>query len=226
MAPTNPIYRLFGHSPIGPLQAHMNKVNQCVQTLPAFFEGVFNNDWQEAAKQQAKIAELEREADELKKQLRLNLPRSLFLPVQRGDLLEMLTMQDKIANRAKDIAGIILGRQLKFPPEIVTHYSDLLKRCLDATSQAHKAISELDSLLEAGFRGHEANLVEEMIHILDDIENDTDAIQVRVRRQLYELEKDLLPVNVVFLYKVIEWTGDLADRAQLVGGQLELMLAR
>lgn len=223
---TNPIYRLFGRSPIGPLQAHMDKVNQCVQTLPAFFEAVFNDDWQEAAKQQAKISELEREADELKKQLRLNLPRNLFLPVQRGDLLEMLTTQDKIANRAKDIAGIILGRQLKFPPKIVTHYSDLLKRCLDATTQAHKAISELDSLLEAGFGGHEANLVEEMIHTLDDIENDTDAIQVRVRRQLYELEKDLLPVNVIFLYKVIEWTGDLADRAQVVGGQLELMLAR
>ena len=226
MISTNPIYRLFGHSPIGPLQAHMNKVNQCAQTLPVFFDAVFAHDWQEAAKQQAKIAELEREADELKKQLRLNLPRSLFLPIQRGDLLEMLTMQDKIANKAKDIAGIILGRQLKFPPQIVSQYTDLLKRCLAATSQAHKAISELDSLLEAGFRGYEANLVEEMIHTLDDIENDTDAIQVRVRKQLYELEKDLPPVNVIFLYKVIEWTGDLADRAQQVGGQLELMLAR
>jgi predicted phosphate transport protein (TIGR00153 family) len=224
--PTNPIYRLFGHSPIGPLQAHMDKVNQCAQLLPAFFDAVFANDWPEAAKQQAKIAELEREADELKKQLRLNLPRSLFLPIQRGDLLEMLTLQDKIANKSKDIAGIILGRQLKFPPEIISQYTDLLKRCLDATSQAHKAISELDSLLEAGFRGYEANLVEEMIHTLDDIENDTDTIQVRVRKQLYELEKDLPPVDVIFLYKIIEWTGDLADRAQQVGGQLELMLAR
>lgn len=226
MVPMNPIYRLFAHSPIGPLQAHMDKVNQCVQTLPQFFEAVFRNDWDEAAKQQGKVAELEREADELKKQLRLNLPRSLFLPVQRGDLLEMLTFQDKIANRAKDIAGIILGRQLKFPPEIVASYSALLKRCLDATTQAHKAISELDSLLETGFRGHEANLVEEMIYTLDEIENDTDAIQVQVRRQLYELEKEWEPVDVIFLYKVIEWTGDLADRAQQVGSQLELMLAR
>lgn len=226
MMHSNPIYRLFGNSPIGPLQAHMNKVNHCAQTLPVFFEAVFANNWEEANRQQAKVAELEREADELKKHLRLNLPRSLFLPVQRGDLLELLTMQDRIANKSKDIAGIILGRQLKFPPQIITLYSELLKRCLDATTQAHKAISELDSLLEAGFRGYEANLVEEMVHTLDDIENDTDAIQVRVRKQLYELEKDLLPVDVIFLYKVIEWTGDLADRAQQVGGQLELMLAR
>jgi uncharacterized protein Yka (UPF0111/DUF47 family) len=30
---------------------------------------------------------------------------------------------------------------------------------------------------------------------------------------------------MIFLYKIIEWTGELADRAQAVGGQLELLLA-
>jgi uncharacterized protein Yka (UPF0111/DUF47 family) len=30
----------------------------------------------------------------------------------------------------------------------------------------------------------------------------------------------------MFLYKIIDWIGDLADRAQQVGSRLELLLAR
>jgi len=34
------------------------------------------------------------------------------------------------------------------------------------------------------------------------------------------------PVEVMFLYKVIDWVGALADLAQRVGSRFELMLAR
>ena len=40
------------------------------------------------------------------------------MPVSRQDLLEVLLRQDKIANMSKDIAGTIVGRQMKLP-EIV-----------------------------------------------------------------------------------------------------------
>jgi uncharacterized protein Yka (UPF0111/DUF47 family) len=51
-------------------------------------------------------------------------------------------------------------------------------------------------------------------------------MQVAVRSKLFELEKDLPPVDVMFIYRVIEWIGDLADLAQRVGSRLEIMLAR
>ena len=34
------------------------------------------------------------------------------------------------------------------------------------------------------------------------------------------------PIDVMFLYKIIEWVGVLADQAQRVGSRIELMLAR
>ena len=37
------------------------------------------------------------------------------MPVERTDLLELLTQQDKIANKAKDISGRVIGRQLLIP---------------------------------------------------------------------------------------------------------------
>ncbi len=65
-----------------------------------------------------------------------------------------------------------------------------------------------------------------MIHMLDEIERDTDRMQVRVRAELAAVERDLHPVDVMFIYKVIDWIGDLGDRAQKVGSRLELLLAK
>ncbi len=41
-----------------------------------------------------------------------------------------------------------------------------------------------------------------------------------------DLEKTLNPIDVMFLYQIIEWVGDLADIAERVGARLEIMLAR
>jgi len=217
---------LFGSSPISPLQKHMSKVQDCIEELIPFFEAVLTKDWKKAQKIQQKIRKKENEADDLKKALRLNLPKGLFMPVSRRDLLEVLTMQDRIANKAKDIAGIVIGRQMEFPKGTKTLMTKFIKRCVDASAQAKKAINELDELVETGFRGKEVKLVASMIKKLDKIESDTDNIQVDIRFELFKKEQDLPPVDVMFLYKVIEWVGDLADISQRVGSRLELMLAK
>lgn len=226
MKAINPIFNVFGRSPIKPLQKHMAKAHAAAHLLTTFFKATFTNDWEAALATQQKIDQIESEADHLKRDLRLHLPKGLFLPVPRADLLEILALQDRIANQAEDIAGLVLGRKMRIPAKIENLYMDFLARCLAATDQALKAINELDELLETGFRGNEVKLVEQMILELDKIEHDTDTLQIQVRQALFQIEDELPPVNVVFLYKIIEWTGDLADRSQMVGGQLHLLLAR
>ena len=220
------ISSLFGTSPVRPLQTHMASVQECVDELIPFFKAVLKEDWSEAKAQQKKISKLERQADRLKRDLRLHLPKSLFMPVSRRDLLEVLTMQDNIANKAKDIAGLITGRKMTFPDKMKEILLEFVQRCIDASKQAPQATTELDELVETGFSGKEVNLVQEMIKKLDEIESDTDKIQVKVRALLFKKEKDLPPVDVMFMYQVIDWIGDLGDLSQRVGSRLELMLAR
>jgi len=226
MSPKSYIFSMFGTSPIRPMQQHMAQVQSCANELIPFFEAALAGDWGKAAEKQKSISRLEEDADELKRELRLNLPNGLMMAMSRRDLLETLTMQDRIANKAKDIAGLMLGRQMTFPADIAPLMLDFVKRCVDASAQAQTAINELDELVETGFRGREVDLVESMITRLDEIEGDTDKMQVAVRSKLFELEKDLPPVDVMFIYRVIEWIGDLADLAQRVGSRLEIMLAR
>ncbi|GGB35285.1 phosphate transport regulator [Oceanisphaera marina] len=217
---------LFAKSPIKPLQKHVAKVHEAAQQLVPFFDAMWERDWEQAELIQRRISQLEREADTLKREIRLKLPRGLFMPVERTDMLELLTQQDKIANKAKDISGRIVGRQMLIPLELKSAFMVYLSRCIDATAQAAKAIDELDELLETGFKGREMDLVSEMIHQLDLIEDDTDVMQAKLRKQLQAIEEGYNPIDVMFLYKILEWVGDLADQAERVGARLELMLSR
>jgi predicted phosphate transport protein (TIGR00153 family) len=226
MVTKSSIFSMFGQSPVRPLQEHIGKVFDCVAELRPYFEAVLKQDWNDAKNIQKKISALEGEADKLKKQLRLHLPNSLFLPVSRRDLLELLSMQDKIANRAKDIAGLILGRKMAIPEAISETFLAFITRSIEACEQARTTINELDELVETGFKGKEVKVVESLIKTLDKIEGDTDKLEVKLRAQLFKLEKEMDPVEVMFLYKIIDWVGDLADRAQGVGSRMELLLAK
>ena len=223
--PINSFLGVFAKSPLKPLEDHINIVHKCSQGLLPFFAAVYAQDWKAAQELQRSISMLEKEADEIKRELRINLPMGIFMPIQRQDVLDLLTQQDKIANKAKDISGRILGRQLTIPTALHVPFQEYLNRCLDATNQAKRVINELDDLLETGFRGRELRLVEDMIERLDKIEDDTDRLQIGLRRGLLALEKDLNPVDVMFLYHIIEWVGELADISERVGSRLELMLA-
>jgi predicted phosphate transport protein (TIGR00153 family) len=222
----NSILGVFAKSPIKPLEKHIRLVVKCSNQLIPFFTACHEQNWSEAAKIRRKISKLEQDADALKRQLRLELPGGLFMPVDRADLLELLTQQDKIANRSKDIAGRVLGRKLEIPTKLQEQFSVYLARCIEATEKAAEAINELDDLLETGFSGREVALVENMINQLDEIEDDTDLIQIALRKDLLALENDLNPVDVMFLYQIIDWVGDLADLAERVGARLEILLAR
>jgi hypothetical protein len=147
------------------------------------------------------------------------------MPVPREDLLELLLVQDRIANRVRDVSGIFLGRRMNVPAPVRERFLEFVTRNVDAAKQARKSIRELDELYETGFRGTAASLVEDLIDTLDEIENDTDALQVSVRADLFAIEKDLPPVDTMFLYRVIELTGDIADMAERIGRRLEVLLS-
>jgi predicted phosphate transport protein (TIGR00153 family) len=226
MVISTPIASLFGKSPITPIQEHMAAAHDTAKLLADFFDASNSEDWDKAREVQQQISEQENLADDLKKKIRLELPKSLFLPVPRGDLLELLSMQDQIANCTKDIAGIMIGREMRMPKKIRKDMTAFVKASIATSEQALLAINELDELLEAGFGGPEVKLVQKLIKKLDDLENKTDKLQISIRSKLFKVEKDLPPVDVMFTYQIIEWVGELADKAQKVGSRLQMLLAR
>jgi predicted phosphate transport protein (TIGR00153 family) len=218
------ISKIFGASPVAPIQEHMEICYKAAKELIVFFEAVNSADWEKVTVSRERIVELENEADDAKKQIRMQLSQALFMPVARGDLLDLVLVQDKIPNLARDISGVVIGRRMQIPQELQPQFIAFVERNVDAAKGARKTIRELDELYETGFRGAEADLVARLIGQLDRIENDTDEQQVGLRKILFELEKSLPPVDVMFLYRVIESIGDIGDMAERIGRRLELLM--
>lgn len=226
MSSSSTFSRLFGQSPIKPLQEHMQCVVECTQYLIPFIDAVIKDDWEQANEQYQLIVNAENRADTEKKQIRLGLPKNLFMAIPRQDLLNLLTKQDKLANISKDITGLMLGRKMQVPAEISSQLTVFVKTAVDSALAARKVINELDELIETGFGGREVELVEGLISSLDDLEHETDEQQIQIRRLLHPLEARLPPVDVIFLYTIIERIGNLADAAQTAGDQIHVIVAR
>ncbi|MCT2529479.1 TIGR00153 family protein [SAR92 clade bacterium H921] len=226
MAFSNPISNLFGKSPIKPLQEHMSLVVNCAALLDPFFDAVIGQKWEKASNIFDKIANQENQADELKKQFRLSMPSTLFMPVSRTDLLNILAQQDDIANITKDVCGIVLGREMDIPNALQADFMGFVKSTIETSEKALKAINELDELLETGFTGQEVKFVKKLIRELDAQEQKVDKKERKLRHRLFKLEADMPPVNVMFLYSTIDNVGAIADTAERVGNRLELLLAK
>jgi len=222
----NPVSELFGKSPIKPLQEHMLLAANCAARLDDFLTATIASNWEEAENSYNAIRDLEHEADNLKRDLRLNMPNSLFMPVPRTDLLDLVSLQDKVANISRDIAGIMLGRRMVVPTAIQADFMAFLTSAVRVSAQALVAINELDELLESGFKGKEIDIVFEMISKLDSLEKSADDHERDIRHKLQTIEKDLPPIDAMFLYKVIDNIGELANTSQRVGSRLLLLLAR
>lgn len=222
----NIISDMLGRSPVDPLQKHIKTAFDAAALLPTLFNAANLNDWVKVEEIADQIKHLENEADDMKNDIRANLPKSLFMPVPRQDLLELVLVQDKVANLSKQISSMIRVRKLQVPTNMFDQFYEFVERCVDAAKKAKQSVNELDELYTSGFRGAEVKIVEKLIAKLDKIETETDEMQNSLQAKLFSMENDLPPVEVMFLYKLIDMTGDVADQAERIGRRLELLLAK
>ena len=226
MRTTSPLAGLFGKSPIGPMQEHMKVVTDCVHNIVPLFEALGEGDRERLVALNEKIHALEGEADDIKNELRSRLPKSLFMPVDRRDLLDLLNAQDSIADTAQDVGELLEVRKMEIPEMLKEGLLPYVRRTVDAVDQCNRVINELDELLEMGFRGRAGERVEEMVGELGAIETDTDDLGLELTRALFAAEDEMKPLSVVFWYELIQKIGDIADFAEDVGDRLRLLIAR
>jgi predicted phosphate transport protein (TIGR00153 family) len=226
MRSTSPIAALFGKSPFQPLQAHMKVARRAADELIPLFEGVLARDEAAIKTSRDLIFQLEREADALKKELRSHLPRSLFMPVDRRDLLNLLGAQDSIADAAQDIASLLTLRPVEMPAFLGDRVLPFARQVIATVDRAAAVVNELDDLLESGFRGAESERVEAMIGEISALETATDETGLALVSAMFDHEHELSALRVIFWQKVFRTLGRVADHAENVGDRLRLLIAR
>jgi len=213
-------------SPFGPIKVHMEVSTRSVEELIQFIQYVIKKDWTGATQSRKNISELENKADELKAETRSLLPKSIFFAVPREDILDLIRLADDIPNTVKDISGLMIGRQMQIPEVIHKSFSNFLNEALEITLAAGEAVDYFDELFQFSFGGKAAEKMETLIKKLDILENTNDQTEITLRGELFKIEKDLPPVDIMFLYDVINKIGELSDRAEQVGHRISLIASR
>jgi predicted phosphate transport protein (TIGR00153 family) len=211
-------------SPMVTLQEHMQVAAETVETLALFIEAAQDDDWERAGTLQARIVDLDDRADALKQRLRRELPKRVWMPVARSDLLNLIAAQDKLAGHSKDIAGLMLGREMRFPSKLSKGVGGFVGLSVEAAVGARQAVEGTYTLFRSGFAERHAQEVERSVSEVERIERRSDRRQAKLRARMYKLERGLPPVEAVFLYQVLVWIGAIADRAEGVTHRLLLII--
>lgn len=185
------ILNLFGRSPFAPLQKHMEKVSECVHLLPSLFQALEERNYASIELIAAHIGELEHQADLTKNDIRNHLPKSLFLPIDRAQLLEILSTQDRIADKAEDIAVLLTLKQIELPPLFKHEFKDFLNKNISAFNSALLIIKEMHELLESSFGGLEAEKVRTMVEEVSYKEHEVDLVQRQLLKKMFQADSEM-----------------------------------
>jgi len=215
---------LFGRSPVRPMQRHIAASVLCAKELPALIDAMRLGDFEAIAAARARIDELEHAADAIKHDIRLHLPRRLFMAIERRDMLEILDYQDSIADRAQDLAELCDLRKMVLPPSMCEPVQKLINSVVKTCEQAESVVNELDELVETGFRGKEVERVEKMITELGQLESATDRYSQASLMALFAIENEL-GLATFFWYQWLGWAEQIANFAEKVGNRLRLLIA-
>lgn len=218
------LLKLFGRSPFAPLRSHMEKVGHCVHKLEELFTYLWAADYDAVARIAKEIATLEHEADLAKNDIRNHLPKSLFLPVDRHQLLEILALQDTLADRAEDVAVLLTLKELPLPQSWHTAFDAFLHKNIEAFDEVKKIIDELQDLLESSFGGSEAEKVRDMVEKVAYLEHQADQLQFFLLRLLFA-EEEKLSISAFFLWqKVLQTLAQLANLSETLAHRVRMTL--
>jgi hypothetical protein len=226
MKTTSPLASLMRQSPFKPVQAHMRVVSRCVAEMQPLFDAIIIKDREQVKALAVKIGELESEADQIKDEFRLHMPKRVLMAVARRDLLALIQQQDMIADTVEKIGQIVTQRDMEVPGAIKELLLKLVQHTTDICSQAAAMIEQLDELLALGFGGKQSDLVSEMITNVKRSEHNIDFLIGDLNRALFSIEDQLKPVAVMFWYKLIDLIGEISNQAENMGDRLMLFIAR
>lgn len=202
------------------------KIDACVGHIEPMLSANISGDFDAVKLHFKEITKAEHEADEIKNDIRDNLPRPVFLPIDRELFLDLLTSADQIADRAEDLGYLLTIRRTTIPVVLKPDFETLTAKALECYLRLTSTVGHLDQLIESGFKGPVADQVMTGIHEVCHLEWETDKVMYKLSQHLYSLEPELSPVDLFMLHDIARQLGAFADSAEKLAKHIRRTLAK
>jgi predicted phosphate transport protein (TIGR00153 family) len=213
-------------SPFSQLLEHMCKVRECVDVLSVGLIKYYKGDYSTFSGVAEKVSRLEHEADLIKSNIRNHLPRTVFMPVDKGKFMWALREQDKILDHAENLAIMLDMRHTEVPKKLQKIFIEHIESVCQTVNMMEKAVENIKDLIETSFVKREREQTKEFIYDVHEFERKADEKKYEMTRGIYDLEKKLDPMDVYHLLKIADWVDDIADHAENVADWLRAMIAK
>lgn len=218
------IMSLFVQSPFAPLQRHMDQVSSCIEKMKESFEPFFSGEIEELKKLSREVTELEHAADQIKIDIRNHLPKGLFMPVDRGNILEILALQDSIADKAEDVGVLLTIKKLEVMEGFRELFDTFVIKNIEAFYAVKHIIENLNELLQSSFGGIEAEKVKQMVDEVAFKEHEGDQIQYKLLKVLYNSEGKISFQSFNMWLHIIQEIGSIADISEKLAYRVRMTL--
>lgn len=218
------ISRLFGKSPFAPLLTHLELVSHCVEHVPELFKALKTNDFKKIEALANDIAKLEHKADLTKNDIRNQLPNTLFLAIDRAMLLEILSIQDNIADSCEDVGVLLTLKPLTLPSCFEPHFDLFLQKNLDAFHGLQRMMRELHDLMESSFGGVEAEKVRGIIDEIALKEHEADQVQFDLLKALYNADDQFTFSSFYLWQKVFYSLSSISNLSEKQANRVRMTL--
>lgn len=218
------LLNIFGRSPFASLKAHMEKVASCVHKLPDLFHALQLGDMAAIRCVADQISSLEHDADLVKNDIRNHLPKRMFLAIDRSQLLEILTLQDSLADRAEDIAVLASLHSLPFEADLQDLVWLFLQKNLETFNAVLFIIKEMHELLETTFGGLEAEKIRDMVEKVGVLEHEADLIQRQLLQALLQNTDQRSYATFYLWNKIFESLGSLSNLSEKLANRVRMTL--
>ena len=159
-----------------------------------------------------------------KNDIRNHLPKSLFLPIDRGHFLDILSIQDCIADKAEDIGILLTLRPLEDFDNFKADILQLFQKNKQVFREANEIIEEIEELLESSFGGIEAEKVKSMVERTAYKEHEANLMQRAMMKRLFTQGDTLSPPSFTMWVRLIEEISSLSQLSERLANRIRMVL--
>lgn len=221
-----PVANTLRKSPFEGLYMHADKVRECITTLQQALKAYTDGRYEDFKVLANKVAEVEGEADQIKGNVRNHLPRFIFMPVDKADFLMLLREEDSILDYAEDATLWLDLRHTPIPEPIKAEFMAHADKVVECVGVLQKAMENLRDLLETSFSKKEREQTKILIYEIHKKEYEADVIERSLTKNIFALEKELDPVSIFHLVKVVDLIAQIANHAENAGDRIRAMIAK
>jgi len=187
------------------LEAYVAQVMQTLGSLKETFPSCLDGSRSRRGDLSNPVHPLESRADDMRRDLEVELYSGRLLPESRADLLTLIEVLDRISNSAENIVEFFSLQELDVPETLHDDLREFLAKNLEACA----AMAETVALLLTDLGRVQALATE-----VDHLESQCDTRERRLLRRIFDL--DVERAHKLHLRDLVAALGMLSDRAEEV----------